>query len=437
MYKLWDNLCLHKKEINKGDVMTTLSAVDSKGKTLPADEVTSLPGIGKVATKQFAGYESITGYYYPKTKTGNAESLFYWFVGAEDYENKPTIIWSNGGPGSSSFWGFFIENGPYQIDSATEPKLSLREHAWNNEANYMIFEHPLSVTLSFAHDESDLPETVEEGIEQYYQALVNFMARHPEIAKNPIILAGESYAGTYLPLLANAILKGNKSKESPNLDLKALVLMDAWVDPYTQMSTDTEYALTHGLISAREKKKLDKQFKHNYPALNAEIQKICGLVMMNTAYKSNSDINLNSVLEYLNRDDVRKALHIESNVKLTESWSAGISNNYQPEVNKSFRKLINKLLDENLQTIVISGLNDAKDCNFLGTSKWLDKLKGKNANAFHNAPTKQWVMAENEPVLGYLQESKKLTWAKILNAGHMAAMDQPQIIKLLKEQIGF
>lgn len=417
--------------------MTNLSSVDEHEKTQPADEVTSLPGIEKIATKQFAGYESITGHYYPQTRTGNAESLFYWFVGAEDYANKPTIIWSNGGPGSSSFWGFFLENGPYQIDSASKPALSVREQAWNNEANYMIFEHPLSVTLSFAHDENDLPETVEEGIEQYYQALVNFMARHPEIAKNPIILAGESYAGTYLPLLAKAILKGNKAKESPNLDLKAMVLMDAWVDPYTQMSTDTEYAFTHGLISAREKKKLDKQYKHNYPALNAEIQKRCGLIMMNTAYESNANINLNAVLDYLNRDDVRKALHIESSVKLTESWSAGISNNYQADVNKSFKKLVNKLIDDGLQTIVISGLNDAKDCNFLGTAKWLDKLHGKRANDFHDASTKQWRESETGPVLGYLQESKTLTWAKVLNAGHMAAMDQPKIIQLLKQLIGF
>lgn len=42
-------------------------------------------------------------------------------------------------------------------------------------------------------------------------------------------------------------------------------------------------------------------------------------------------------------------------------------------------------------------MNDDKDCNFLGTAQWLDKL----------------------------------------NAGHMAARDQPKLIELFKRMIGF
>ncbi len=147
-------------------------------------------------------------------RTEADEGLFYWFVGGDDYASRPTVLWTNGGPGSSSFWGFFLENGPYEVESALEPTVVPRSYGWNEFANYMIFEHPLSVTLSFAENDADVPKTVEQGIAQYYQALQNFLAKHPEIAGNPFILAGESYAGTYLPLLAQAIFEGNGKKSA-------------------------------------------------------------------------------------------------------------------------------------------------------------------------------------------------------------------------------
>lgn len=399
------------------------------------DRVLFLPGLKENDNVQFAGYAPITGAAYPKTRTGKEESLFYWFVGSQDYANRPTIIWSNGGPGSSSFWGFFLENGPYEIVSASTPSLAVREQGWNHFANYLMFEQPLSVMLSFDASSEDLPANVHEGTQQYYQALLNFLQLHPEIAQNPIILAGESYAGTYLPLLAQAIVDGNARGMSPQIDLKAVTLLDAWVDPYVQMSQDTLYAYTHGMISAREKQHLDAHYLHNYPSVNQAIQQVCGLYMTNIAQLA--DPPFEPIIHYLNRPDVREAIHVPSTKELTTSWSLDISNNYQLGVNDSCINVIETLLSQQIQIVVVSGLNDAKDCNFLGTAKWLESLNGTAAHDFHEAQTKQWRSEPNSPVLGYIQNGGLLSWVKVLNAGHMAARDQPQIIHLLQKLIGF
>jgi len=372
-----------------------------------SDQISVLPGLGNVSNTQFAGYVPVTGEFNPKTRTGEDESLFYWFVGTGEgsaYANKPTIIWTNGGPGSSSFWGFFLENGPYEIVCSSQPKLAKRKNTWSDTANYMIFEHPLSVMLSFANKEVNIPLTVEEGIEQYYQALVNFIHKHPEIANNPIILAGESYAGTYLPMLSKAILDGNASGQNPKLNLKATVLLDAWVAPYVQMAQDTTYAYMHGMISAREKKELDERYEHDLPNINEAIQRKCGLYMTNIAQQK--DPKFDPITEYLNREDVRQALHIESDKKLNENWSLQVSKNYQYGVNESYVHVIKELLDRKLQVLVISGLNDAKDCNFLGTEKWLEILTGSAAEKFNSASTEQWRLSGNEPVLGYIQNER-------------------------------
>jgi vitellogenic carboxypeptidase-like protein len=410
------------------------------------DRVHTLPGLNtpghRVQGIEFAGYMPVTGSANP---TGPGDGLFYWFAGTEDYAKRPTIIWTNGGPGSSSFWGFFLENGPYEITEKTDGAfvLNARDNAWNQYANYMIFEHPLSVTISFAKDE-DVPKTVQQGMEQYYQALLNFLAKHPEIAKNPIILAGESYAGTYLPPLAKLIVDGNaKAPDDKKLKLVGTVLLDAWVDPWVQMATDTTYAYQHGLISAAQKEALDKNVA--LPIINAEIEAISGAYMANIA--GAGDPPFDPVLNYLNNNDFRKAVHAPSvgkHTMVTQNWSAEVSKNYTPHVNDSFAPLVQELLDDKdhdgnykQRIVVISGLNDAKDCNFLGTGAWLDKLSGISAAEFKIAGTTKWVDPKDpKKVLGYEQNGGRLSWLKVLNAGHLAVLDQPLLIQYILGAVG-
>jgi vitellogenic carboxypeptidase-like protein len=400
----------------------------TKTHSAPSDRVTHLPGYGPVDEVQFAGYASVRGQTGNNGANGADEKLFYWFVGTKDYAEAPTILWTNGGPGSSSFWGFFLENGPYEIDP-TGKKLSKRPSAWNEHANFMIFEHPLSVTLSVAQKEADIPTTVEQGVDQLYQALLNFIALHPEIAKNPIILAGESYAGTYLPLLAKAILQGNHGG-LPKLDLKAIVLCDAWVDPMEQMAMDTTWAYAHGLISAAQKQWLDVAYADRLPEVNAQIQHLCGLYMTNTA--QTADPPFKPIFDYLNNPKVREALHVPARYpKLTKNWSQQISDNYAARVNDSYRHVVQELLDgKKVKVQIVSGLNDAKDCNFLGTAAWLEKLQGPAAYALQAAKPTQW-KDSSKGVLGFLQDGGQLSWLKVMNAGHMAARDQPRLIDFI------
>lgn len=406
----------------------------------PHDRVETLPGLNTpgnvVEGVQFAGHASIRG------ATGNNgadtgdESLFYWFVGTDDYAGRPTILWTNGGPGSSSFWGFFLENGPYKIESAVgDPVVRPREHAWNRHANFMMFEHPLSVTLSFAKDPAAIPKTVEQGIDQYYQALLNFLERHPEIARRPILLAGESYAGTYLPLLAQAIVNGNTRPGGVRLDLRGVVLIDAWVDPMVQMAANTTYALTHGLISAAQKEELDKL---DLADVNNAIQAICGCYMANLA--QTGDPPFDPVLGYLNNPDVRAAIHaapLGPDTRVTQTWSKPVSDNYTPEVNTSYLPLVQSLLEEHgVRIAVVSGLNDAKDCNFLGTAAWLRRLEGAHADAFRAADTHRWTDPVTRRVLGYEQHGGALSWLKVLDAGHLAVLDQPKVIDWVVRTFG-
>lgn len=82
---------------------------------------------------------------------------------------------------------------------------------------------------------------------------------------------------------------------------------------------------------------------------------------------------------------------------------------------------------------MISGLNDAKDCNFPGTGAWLAKLHGPAATKLQGTDPRQLIDPSGN-VWGLDQNGGQLAWLKVLNAGHLAVADQPLILDYVLER---
>lgn len=152
--------------------------------SLPQDQIKDLPQM-QLQRTEYSGY---------------AGGLFYWYVSAhDDSKTAPIVIWTSGGPGSSSLYGFFTENGPYEC-KPSKNYVTMRKsgaHDWLRFANYLVFDQPLGIGMSFA-SRNAYPKAPQQGTEQYASALINFMQRHPELRSRPIYLAGESYGALCL-----------------------------------------------------------------------------------------------------------------------------------------------------------------------------------------------------------------------------------------------
>jgi hypothetical protein len=92
---------------------------------------------------------------------------------------------------------------------------------------------------------------------------------------------------------------------------------------------------------------------------------------------------------YLGRADVRKAIHAKPAGQFT-LFSTAIGTRYAVGEQDSYRSTVQEVLDRGVPVMVVSGLNDATDVNFLGTGAWLSLLQGDRAAAFRAAPSTQW-----------------------------------------------
>jgi hypothetical protein len=63
--------------------------------------------------------------------------------------------------------------------------------------------------------------------------LLNWLVKFPAYARSDLYVAGESYAGHYIPTLASTILAGNALGPANTLNLKGILIGNAWTDAPT------------------------------------------------------------------------------------------------------------------------------------------------------------------------------------------------------------
>ena len=163
-------------------------------------------------------------------------NLHYVFVESQNNPEKdPLVLWLNGGPGCSSLLGFIQEHGPVVIPDYTRD-LVLNQFAWNKKANVIYLESPAGVGFSYNDNgPTDMKYTDSLVANDNRLALVNFFLKFPEYKKNDFYISGESYAGVYVPTLAENILKNPSSQ----INLKGIIVGNGLTD----LDTDIEPAL--------------------------------------------------------------------------------------------------------------------------------------------------------------------------------------------------
>ncbi|KAF8520874.1 alpha/beta-hydrolase [Hysterangium stoloniferum] len=157
-------------------------------------------------------------------------TLFFW-----GFENsagsltstrntKPWIIWLNGGPGSSSLLGLTLENGPIHFKEDFSAVKNI--YSWDNAADVFWVDQPVGVGWSTSDADGYVTDENQVG-QDFLGFLSNLVQVFPALKTRPLYLAGESYAGFYIPY----ILKTYFSVAQPPVTIKKISMADGSYGP--------------------------------------------------------------------------------------------------------------------------------------------------------------------------------------------------------------
>jgi hypothetical protein len=103
--------------------------------------------------------------------------------------------------------------------------LTRNAFAWSTVAHVVYLDSPAGVGLSYSDTPQDYATNDTQTAADADAFLRAFMRRYPQLADNELYIAGESYAGIYVPNLARAVARGNDAGVEPALNL---VVRAAW-----------------------------------------------------------------------------------------------------------------------------------------------------------------------------------------------------------------
>lgn len=191
--------------------------------------------------KQHSGYITIDAQ--------NGRALFYWLVESQNNPSTdPLVLWLNGGPGCSSFEGLLNENGPFWVNPDGRT-LRVNPYSWNRVANVLYLESPAGVGFSYSNTSSDYTTGDRKTAQDKYTFLQNFFVQYPQFRKAPFWITGESYAGHYVPNLAQHIVEQNAAGRQPFINLVGFQVGNAWTHTPLDNEGAVSFWWSHSMIS--------------------------------------------------------------------------------------------------------------------------------------------------------------------------------------------
>ncbi|KAG1741356.1 Alpha/Beta hydrolase protein [Suillus lakei] len=358
---------------------------------------------------------------------------------------------TNGGPGCSSLEGFLQENGPLSW-SYGQAKPTVNQQSWTNLSSVLWVEQPVGTGFSQGIPNAQNEDDVAAQLVGFMQ---QFLEVFSELKGKKLYLTGESYAGIYVPYIANYIYE--------NPTLLDLSLQGIWInDPL--LSWDVVqvqipavdfvnkyaglFSFNQTFMNYLEKKAakcnytgyMDKYVTYpptgRLPLPGDSVEAAEGCDVWNDIFHSaliiNPAFNMYRIWDtypilwdvlgfigpspqspvYFNRTDVKKAIHAPVDTEWVECSNINVFPNGDSSLPSAFTVLPN-VIEKNQRTVILHGLADfnliAEGYDFVWSG-----LQG-----FQTAIAKDSFIVDGVGAYGTMHSERGLTYYEVALSGHM------------------
>lgn len=411
-----------------------------------AHRVTSLPGLPEsFRNEQFAGEVCVDA--------AHGGRIFYWAILHEDglAADVPLLFWLNGGPGCSSLDGLFSEGGPFRITHDLD--LEINPHAWTKQVHMVFVDQPVGTGLSWVEDPAGYCRSQADVNLGFFNFMKEFLSIHPSFRSARTYLAGESYAGHYIPSLMAHMALPEQQAILP-FDIHGALIGNGWTDPKVQFGSYAEFAKSVGIIGeeqAAEMRETYAQCLETYRATGgptaqnfgeySNCESLLDYVLDASGTEATGLVNMYDIREYYpdagaslwpphvfrtgrytKRPGVLEAIHASGIPYDWTECSDSVSDALHGDGAGAARYHLPGLLANGAHLLFYNGQFDLI-CNALGTQQFLREMIWPHESAWRAAAHTYWI-ADGKPA-GYGKTFGNLTFVTVNDASHMAPMDQP------------
>lgn len=451
---------------------------ENKGLTQKDYLVTHLPGLAENVPESeiplmFAGQ-------LPLYHENNTHYFFWKFVDRQKVERAQnrTIFWLNGGPGCLSMDGALMEAGPFRVNADRE--VTYNNGSWHRQGDIVFVDQPAGTGFSYS---MDFDRELADVLWHFLTFLQRYFELFPEDVNNEILLAGESYAGQYIPYIADAVLARNRRLDSEKTgdselsaadvkyNLRGLLIGNGYISPNEQGLSYVPFAVKAGLIDTNHPNWNDLLHAH---------EKCQKAVDRTSANNANHDANAFSVVDRTCDDVLNRLLEYTADAlapeyeQCTNMYDYTLKDSYpkcgmnwppdlayvspflakeavMSDLNLVFHKHWTEcsgavgshlraknsapavdLLPDLLQHVEILLFHGNRDiiCNYIGAELLIKKLEWGGQKGFsENALTYDW--RHNGSVEGYVRSERNLTYVNVFDASHMVPFDKPEVSRAI------
>jgi vitellogenic carboxypeptidase-like protein len=392
--------------------------------------------------------KGITSYagYFNVNKTCNSNMFFWFFPAQKKSESAPVILWLQGGPGASSLYGLFMENGPVSVNA--QNYLDSRQYTWTKDYNVLYIDNPVGAGFSytnidatyscFAKNKDDVQANLFETVRQFFSLF-------KELRDNPFYITGESYAGKYVPILGHAIhINRNHPDPSYRINLKGVQFGNGVTDPVNQLGFG-EYYYQLGYISQADLNTFTAYQNAAISYINAgnylvALEYAFSLVNTPTCLFNNLtgftspynflnyngyDPTIDRVSAYLtNANGIKKCLNVGTRTFTAFTGSNLVIYNLESDILTSVASYVAELANF-YKVVIYTGQLDLL-INVVGQETYVRKLNYNGAAQLATSTRAKYIVNNN--IAGWWFAGGNLYFVIVHDAGHMVPVDQPAVV---------
>ncbi|KAI9823131.1 MAG: hypothetical protein M1832_002574 [Thelocarpon impressellum] len=399
--------------------------------------------------------------------------LYFWYFPTSNPDGKDDItIWLNGGPGCSSLEGLLQENGPFLWQYGTFKPVR-NPYSWTNLTNMIWVEQPVGTGYSQG---TPTATSEEELAGEFLGFFKNFLDTFG-LANKKIYITGESYAGYYVPYIADAMFRADDKK---HFDVQGTMIYDPSTssDAIQQQVPVTAFAETNanilglnasfmGDIKARAQRCGYTEYREKYltyppegplpepPSADGgcdifndvfaaaslinpcfdiyQIQTTCPLLWDVLGFPGSFDYLPEGATLYFDRPDVKKAINAPD-VKWLECTNKQVFVGGKDGSAPSGLSVLPSVIEKSRRTIISHGTLDMI-LILEGTLLMIQNMTFNGAQGFQQKPSDDFIVpyhVDPSPsalagagVFGITHTERNLTWVQVNLSGHMVPQYAP------------